>query len=139
MAPSLAETAKTRVFDKLPEPLLQAILALTSDKHPPTATARIMNVITPEPRCDPETGTTVVWMRGGEGAFKKIRYSTASRKVWLPWGRAIFEVSPVFEPFNPRMGVVVTRTWRRLRQQYSFEDALDYMETIGSDYDITDW
>ena len=126
-------------FRMLPPDIMSNIKAMKSDKHPPTPTAMIMKFICYELRCDPVGGTTIAWIRGGEGAFKKIKRSTSNRKVWLPWGRANFEVRPLLDTPNPALGVVVTPTWTRLRQHYDFEDALDYMETIASDHGITDW
>ena len=34
---------------------------------------------------------------------------------------------------NPELGVVRTNTWIRLRSRHSFEDALDYMQTLAND------
>jgi len=45
----------------------------------------------------------------------------------------------VFSPgrdtrLNPELGVVRTKTWIRLRARHSFEDALDYMQTLANDH-----
>ena len=42
-----------------------------------------------------------------------------------------FYIGP--RPMNPELGVVRTNTWTRLRRRHSFEDALDYMQTLAND------
>ena len=73
------------IFRMLPPEIVANIKAMKSDRHPPTPSAKLMKGICYEVRAD-----GVVWVRGGEGAFRKFQFRDDGRKVYLPWGRAIF-------------------------------------------------
>ena len=103
------------IFRMLPPEIVANIKAMKSDRHPPTPSATLMKGICYEVRAD-----GVVWVRGGEGAFRKFQFRDDGRKVYLPWGRAIFPLHStppwVMSEWDSALGRVLTDADLELRQ-----------------------
>ena len=124
-------SALNNPFRMLPSDVLANILSMTKGWTPTPSALAIKEA---GMRCDWDGGYLMAYVGPRDGAF--------FLEGWF--GRELEQTHFLTfrareERFNPALGVVVTRTWTRLRQHHDFEDSLDYMQTLMIDHDITDW
>jgi hypothetical protein len=113
------------IFRMLPPAVMTMIKAMNSDKHAPTPSALAIQ----------EAGL-VLSTPIDRHPYMVAEVATTPPAYFTAWGEDTdyLEIYITPSPMNPALGVVRTNTWIRLRRNHSFEDALDYMQTLANDH-----